>query len=457
MIDPKQVRANPDRLKEISKLRKVDPTKADVDRWLDLDGKRRKLQTEIDALNSEKKKIAGLGKSGPDAARRRGQELRERLRNLETQLSGTTSEWNLCMEWFPNWIDPEMPEGTGEHDNLEECAWIPGAGYLAPDQLGRGNHSAEFMPQTPVHAGSRPFKPLHYSQLGERLGGVDTLQGGKVSGSRFAYIFGNIARMQIGIERLLTDELLGRGYQPIIPPLLVRERSLYGTSHFPEGRDQVYEIKTDNVEEPFPLFLVGSSEPTNFSYFMDRTLDQDALPIRVFASTPCFRSEAGSWGKDVKGIKRVHQFDKIEMNAVCTREQSAEIYDEFGKVNQWLMQQLELPYRIVDKCTGDAGYLATYRQRDVEVWMSGSGEYMEVMTDTHTSDYQSRRLNIRYRDSDGNLRYCHTVNDTGCAMGRMLIAILDNYQQEDGSVRVPKVLQSLVGSEVLRTSSDGSR
>jgi seryl-tRNA synthetase len=255
--------------------------------------------------------------------------------------------------------------------------------------------------------------------------------------------------MQMAIHRLLTDELLRRGYQPIIPPLLVRERSMFGTSQFPEGRDQVYEIKTENVEEPFPLFLVGSSEPANFSYFMDRTLEAGELPQRVFAYTPCFRSEAGSWGKDVKGIKRVHQFDKIEMNAVSDDHGSAAIYAEFREINEWLMQQLQLPYRIVDKCTGDAGYLATYRQRDVEVWMSGSGEYMEVMTDTNTTDYQARRLNIRYRAADGNLRYCHTVNDTGCAMGRMLIAILDNYQQPDGSVKVPAVLAPLMGKERL--------
>jgi seryl-tRNA synthetase len=193
---------------------------------------------------------------------------------------------------------------------------------------------------------------------------------------------------------------------------------------------------------------VGSSEPANFSYFMDRILEAEDLPIRLFASTPCFRSEAGSWGKDVKGIKRVHQFDKIEMNAVCMEDQSAVIYDEFRQINEWLMQQLELPYRIVDKCTGDAGYLATHRQRDVEVWLSGSGEYMEVMTDTNTTDYQARRLEIRYR-SERRLAYCHTVNDTGCAMGRMLIAILDNYQQADGSVKVPRVLLPTVGKELL--------
>jgi seryl-tRNA synthetase len=449
MLDPRTIRANPERLKQIVRLRKVDPAKADVDRWLALDERRRALQTEIDGVNVEKKQVAGLGRTDPDAARRKGQELRERSKQLEDAQAAVTAEQSAIMDWLPNWIDEAMPEGRGEEDNVELCAWVPATGYLGADKLGVGNHSVPQMPESPVHA-EGGFVPLHYSELGERLGGVDTLQGGKVSGSRFAYIIGEVALMQMAINRLLTDELVRRSYMPIVPPLLVRERSLYGTSHFPEGRDQVYEIRTDNVEEPLPLFLVGSSEPANFSYFMDRVLDLVDMPIKVFASTPCFRSEAGSWGKDVKGIKRVHQFDKIEMNAVCTEAQSAAIFAEFGEINEWLLQQLQLPYRIVDKCTGDAGYLATHRQRDVEVWMSGSGEYMEVMTDTNTTDYQARRLNIRYRGEDGNLRYAHTVNDTGCAMGRMLIAIMDNYQQADGSVTVPAVLRGYMGRDALR-------
>ncbi len=449
MLDVRLVRQDPDRLKQIVRLRKVDPAKADVDRWLALDERRRALQQETDALNAEKKQVAGLGKSDPDAARARGQEIREKSRVLEETSATITAEWAAIMDWFPNLIDPEMPEGAGEADNVEECAWVPDTGYLPADQLGRGETSARNMPQTPVHASGDEFKPMHYAELGEALGGVDTLQGGKVSGSRFAYILGDVAVMQIALQRLLTDELLRRGFQPIIPPLLVRERSLYGTSQFPEGRDQVYEIKTDNVEEPLPLFLVGSSEPANFSYFMDRTLDEAELPVKVFAVTTCFRSEAGSWGKDVKGIKRVHQFDKIEMNAVCTPEQSSAIYAEFREINEWLMQQLELPYRIVDKCTGDAGYLATYRQRDVEAWLSGSREYMEVMTDTNTTDYQARRLNIRYKAASGGAQHCHTVNDTGCAMGRMLIAIMDNYQQADGSVLIPRALAPIMNKDRL--------
>lgn len=448
MLEPREIRANPDRLREAIRLRGVDPMKADVDRWLELDEQRRRLHTELGAINAEKKSLAALGRTDPDAARQKGQALRARARAIEEETDLISNEWIDIAAWFPNWPHPKMPHGAGEDENVEECAWIPGQGYLDASALGLASHSAPHMPTHPLHADTTDFAPKAYPDLGERLG-VDTLQGAKVSGSRFTYLIGDAARLQLAIESLLKTHLLDAGFTPIVPPLLVRERSLLGTSHFPEGRDQVYEIKAEYVENGTELFLVGSSEPTNFSYFMDRTLREEELPIRVFAATPCFRSEAGSWGKDVRGIKRVHQFDKIEMNAVCTPEQAEAIYEQFREVNEWLLQTLELPYHVIEKCSGDAGYLATHRQRDVEVWLPGSGEFMEVMTDTNTADFQARRLNIRYRANDGAIRFVYTLNDTGCAIGRMLIAIMENYQQQDGSVKVPATVRALVGKEYL--------
>lgn len=448
MIDVKTIRANPDGMRNAVRLRRVDPQLADVDRWLKLDEQRRGVQAHLDSLNSKKKELARLGRTDPDAARKRGQQLREQGRELEQELARLTAEWQEVLDWFPNWPHPDMPEGKDEEGNVEEKAWVPGTGYLAPEDLGRGNASAAQMPSRPVHARDPDFLPLDHADLGSALG-VDTREGAKVSGSRFAYLRGDIARMQYALMRLLCDELLRREYEMMVPPLLVRERSLYGTSHFPEGRDQVYAISTENVEDNTQLFLVGSSEPANFSYFMDQTLREDELPIRIFAATTCFRSEAGSWGKDVKGIKRVHQFDKVEMNAVCRPDQSEALYAEFAGINEWLLQTLGLPYRIVDKCGGDAGYLASHRQRDMEVWMPGSGEFMEVMTDTNTTEYQARRLNLRFKGGKGGPRFCHTVNDTGCAMGRMLIAILENYQQKGGAVEVPEPLRSVVGRDRL--------
>ncbi len=450
MLDVREIRAHPERMREAIRRRRVDPRRADLDRWLALDEERRQIQAAIDELNAEKNQLARLGRTDPEAARAKGQELRQRGRELEERLAVVGAEWQSILDWFPNWPHPAMPDGTTEADNVEECAWIPGQGYLTPEQLGKGAHTAPLMPSAPLHADEPDFRPLHYADLGEKLGGIDTIQAAKVAGSRFAYILGDVALLQIALQQLLTQKLLRDGFQPIVPPLLVRERSLYGTSHFPEGRDQVYAIQTHNVEGGNVLFLVGSSEPANFSYFMDRTLAEADLPIKLFAQTPCFRSEAGSWGKDVRGIKRVHQFDKLELNAVCTPEQSEGIYEEFRAINEWLLQTLELPYHVVDKCAGDAGYLATHRQRDVEVWLSGTREFMEVMTDTNTTDYQARRLNIRYKTADGRTRFCHTVNDTGCAFGRMLIAILDNYQQKDGSVKVPAALRPIVQKDYLR-------
>jgi seryl-tRNA synthetase len=443
MIDVKLLRTDPEAMRRAIRLRRVDPQKADLDRWLQLDERRRQLQGEIDGLNTAKKELSRLGRTDPEAARQQGQELREKSRLLEQEMDQLSAQWQAILDWFPNWPHPQMPEGAGEEENIEEKAWIPGQGYLSP--LG---HSTQHMPSFPPHADTQDFAPQVHADLGPRLG-IDTQQAGKVSGSRFTYIRGDLALMQYAVSQLLIGELLRRGYEMLIPPLLVREPALYGTSHFPEGRSQVYAIQSDNVEDQTQLFLVGSSEPANFSCFAGRTLREEDLPLRLFAYTPCFRSEAGSWGKDVKGIKRVHQFDKLEMNSVCAPEQSETMYEEFGQINEWLMQQLELPYRIIDKCTGDAGYLASHRQRDAEVWMPGSREYMEVMTDTNTTDYQARRLEIRYKASQGGTRFCHTVNDTGCAMGRMLIAIVENYQQQDGAVKVPKALRPAIGKDYL--------
>ena len=244
MIDVREIRSNPDGLREAIRIRNVDPSLADLDRWLELDERKRQLQVEIDALNGEKKQLARLGKSDPEQAREQGQRLREEGKQLEREMNVVTSQWQEILDWFPNWPHPDMPPGRSDAENLEIKAWIPGSGYLDRSLLGTGEKSAASMPGRPCHAAAGDFTPLHHADLGAMLGGVDTLQGSKVSGSRFAYLIGDIARLQYGLTQLLADELLNRGYDMVVPPLLVRERSLYGTSHFPEGRDQVYEIKS---------------------------------------------------------------------------------------------------------------------------------------------------------------------------------------------------------------------
>src|SRR5438093_2930457 len=227
MIDPRAVREHPERMREAIRRRKVDPRKADLDRWLVLDEQRRRIQGELDALNAEKNQLAQLGKRDPNAARARGQELRQRTRDLDEQLAAVTREWQTILNWFPNWPDPQMPLGEGEEDNVEECAWVPGQGYLDPSRLGKGSHTAPLMPSRPPHAGGAQFTPQHHLDIGQRLGGIDVAQAAKVSGSRFAYLLGHVAPLQFATQRPLTDRLLADGFTPLIPPLLGPERPRY--------------------------------------------------------------------------------------------------------------------------------------------------------------------------------------------------------------------------------------
>lgn len=451
MLGPNILRTNAERVKNLIANGRGNPTKANVERWLEVDTRKRELITQLEGLNQRKNEAAALGQNGQiDQARALGQQIREESKQVEEELTAVSAEWQELMDWMPNLPlnDTDMPIGSGEQDNPIIKAWLPNEGYIQlPDGITAKDNLDAFI-NRPYHANG-DFEAQHHIDLGEALGIIDNKQSAKVSGSRFTYLFGDIVLLQYAIQQLMFGELLRRDFMPIIPPLLVKERALYGTSHIPEGIDQIYRIQTEFVEDGNQLHLVGSSEPSNFAYFMDRVLEEMDMPIKVFAYTPCFRSEAGSWGRDTKGIKRVHQFDKIEMNVVCLPEHSAKIFDELLSINEWLLQQLALPYRLVQKCTGDAGYLASAKQVDTEVWLGGQGEFMEVGTATNTTDYQARRLNIKFKNSDGSREFAHTLNDTGVAMGRMLIAIMDNYQQADGTIAVPEALKPFVGKDKI--------
>jgi len=450
MLDPNIVRAKAVELKQLILNGRGNAQKADVDGWLELDTKRRELVQKIDLLSQEKNRIADLGKQGKiEETRAEGQRVRDELRVLQEELDVISADWQTILDWMPNLpqVASDMPVGKGEEDNLVVKAWEPDKGYVETNNV-RAADMEHIFTAKPYH-GIDVEVAQHHIDIGEALGIIDNKQSAKVSGSRFTYLLGDAVLLQYGIQQLMFGELLRRDFIPVIPPLLVKEKPLYGSSHLPEQFDQIYRIKGDNVEDENQLHLVGSSEPANFAYFMDRVIEEADLPIKLFAYTPCFRSEAGSWGRDTKGIKRVHQFDKLEMNVVCLPEQSEKIFTELLEINEWLLKQLQLPYRLVQKCTADAGYLASAMQVDVEVWLGGQGEFMEVGTDTNTTDYQARRLNIKFKAQDGTRDFVHTVNDTGVAMGRMIIAIIDNYQQADGTILVPKALQTFVGKSII--------
>lgn len=451
MLDPKVVREKAQELKELLSKGRGNPEKADIDKWLKIDAEKTSLEQELQELNRTINETAKAFRPGNDELREKGQQLKIQKRELEEKIDKTTKEWKAILYWIPNLPTGKVYEGKGEEDNIVLKLWTPEQGYIKEAEGKKArNETEKYMPTLPHGWNNKDNKPKHHIDIGEALGFIDNTQAGKVSGSRFTYLIGDLVLMQYAIQQLLFDHLIKNNFTPIISPLLVKEKALYGSSHFPEGRDQVYAINNENIEENNQLYLVGSTEPSNFAYFMDRVLEEQDLPIKVFAYAPAFRSEAGSWGKDTKGIKRVHQFDKIEMNAVCTPEQSDLIFDEFLGINEWLLQSLKIPYQLAYKCTGDTGYLAASKQIDPESWLPGQNEFMEVGTDTNTTDFQARELNIKFKDSEGNKRIAHTVNDTGVAMGRMLISIICNYQTEEGDVLIPEVLRKYIGKEKLK-------
>lgn len=449
MLDIKYIRENRAKVKENLLNRKGNPSKGDVDKLLELDEKKSSILAEINSINEKRNSIS---KKLQDEALRtkelveEGKQLKENEQELREQLTKLEKEIQEILFWIPNVLNDSVNVGKDEYANKEIFIWTPNDGEI--NELGIGFEAEKFMPR------ELPFlsdvsKAKHHKDILENLKLADFEQGAHIAGTRFTYIMGDLVKLQFAIQNLLLSHLYQKGFTPIVPPLLVKEKVLYGTSHFPEGLDQAYEIRDDYLESKERLFLVGSSEPSNFALFMDKTIDAEILPQKVVAITPCFRSEVGSWGKDVKGLKRVHQFDKLEMDVVCLPEQSMDIYKELLEVNKWLLQTLKLPFHIVQKCSGDSGYYASHIQADPEVWLVGQKTFMEVGTDTNATDYQARRMNIKFKRSNGEKGYCHTVNDTGVAMGRILLAITEHYQTDEGFIRVPEALKDLIGKEII--------
>lgn len=446
MLDIRFIRENPENVKQNIANRLVDPKKADVDKLLLLDARKVELEKEVEKLREARNKLAEKLEDSKLRTRKseeEGKKLKEGLKVLEKELAAVASDWQKIMDWIPNMLADDVPVGNDENDNLEIKAWTPEDGSLPKEKLGLKDFSKKWMPHL-------NFAGKDHIELGELLDIIDVTQSAKTSGSRFAYLKDDLVVLQYALFDLLFKKLIGDyKFHPMIVPLLVREKVLYGTSHFPELRNQVYKIENEYVEEKNDLFLVGSSEPSLFGYGMDKVFSLKELPYKMCAYTSCFRSEVGSWGKDVRGIKRVHQFDKLEIDVICRPDNSNEVFKELLEINEWFYQTLKLPYHLIIKCSADSGYGASHRQVDTEVWLPSQKEFIEVGTDTNTTDFQARRLNIKYQDEQGNKKFVHTVNDTGCPMGRVLIAILDNYQTVDGSVNVPEVLQKYVGKEKI--------
>ncbi len=411
----------------------------EVDDFLRVDEKKRSVLMEIEGLRGLRNELSSnSGKPSPEVIKQ-AKKTKDQIKVLEDDLNELNKKWQWYMDWFPNMLDDSVPVGKGEDDNVEIKAWAPKRGYFAKEELGKKDFSKKWMP-------GLGFDGKDHLGLGESLDIIDTKQSAIVSGSRFYYLKNAATLLQYALFDHLKNRLVQDGFIPMVVPLMVKKEALFGSSHFPGDEDQVYRIDSKGVEEETGLYLVGSSEPALFAYYMDKVVLEKDLPKMFFAITTCFRTEVGSWGKDVRGIKRVHQFDKLEMDLICRPEESEKMHEYLLSINEWFLQSLELPYHVILMCAGDAGYFATSKKYDFEAWLPHTGEFIELGSDTNAKDYQARRYNTRYKTRENKMEYVHTVNDTGCAAGRTLVAILENYQQQDGSVVVPKVLRPYMGN-----------
>jgi seryl-tRNA synthetase len=409
MLDIKFIRENPDKVKEGIKKKQA---KVDIDRLLELDKKRRELLQEIEGLKAEQNKISEQGK-GSQEQREKAKEIKWKIKDLEPVLDKVKEEFDKLMRQIPNLPLDDVPVGEGEKDNkiLRE-------------------------------EGEKPkfdFKPKDYLEIAEKLDIIDVKRAAKASGSRFGYIKGGAALLEFALIQLAFEVLTKQGFVPVIPPVMLTRKAMAAMGFLDRqvDADEVYHLEKDD------LYLVGTSEQSIGAMHMDEVFQEKDLPKRYVGFSTCFRREAGAYGKDTKGILRVHQFDKAEMFIFCQPEKSREEHQLLLAMEEKLMKLLKLPYRVVHLSTGDisASSASTY---DIETWMPGQGEYRETHSTSNCTDFQARRLNVRYKSKDG-MKFVHTLNGTAIAIGRMIIAIIENYQQKDGSIEVPEVLKKYMG------------
>ena len=413
MIDPRLLRENPDLIRD--SLRRRGST-IDLDVLVALEAEVRAKRQEAEGMRARQKEsgrfIATLTGAEKEAAIGEVAGLAAAVKEAVTEADNLTTEFDRVWLEVPNLVAGDAAEGQNEADSLE----IKRVG-------------------TPLLEG------LDHGTLGERLDIVDTARGAKVSGSRFGYIKGKGALLELSLVRWAMDHLVAEGFTPMIPPVLVREEALEGTGFFPEAREQVYEVPRDE------LYLVGTSEVPLAAYHGDEILEAGSLPLRYAGFSTCFRREAGTYGKDTAGIFRVHQFDKVEMFVFTTPEASIEEHDHILGIEEKLVQELEIPYRVVNIAAGDLGASAA-KKYDIEAWFPGEQAYREITSCSNTTDYQARRLKVRMKTEEGN-QVLHTLNGTACAVGRTIIAIVENHQRPDGSVEIPEALRRYTGFDLI--------
>ena len=415
MLDPAILKNDIESLELNLERRNLD---VDLKELTALDELRRELRFEAEKLRSEQKtlgkQIASADEKTKNELLDQASQMSEKVKELFEKVD--VADKNFMDIWIkiPNLISTTSPDGTSDKENSE----IKKFGEIRNIN-----------------------NPKDHLEIAESLGLIDVQKASEVSGSRFSYLFGDLVKIEFNLVLWAMQQLSDKGFKPTIPPVLVRENALYGTGFFPDDAEQVYEIPNDD------LYLVGTSEVPLAALHSNEILDTATLPIRYAGFSTCFRREAGTYGKDTTGIFRVHQFDKVEMFSFCDPEKSEEEHKFILSVEEELLQALEIPYRVVDVCAGDLGSSAS-KKYDIEAWIPSQKAYREVTSCSNTTDFQARRLNIRGK-ADGETNVLHTLNGTAIAVGRILIALIENNQTEDGKVEFSDSVAEIIGVKNL--------
>src|SRR6476661_238436 len=408
MLDIKLIREDPEPFRQALARRGLAER---VDELLAADERRRELTQRVEALRAEQNRASkAIGRASGDEKQALIAEVAKvsaELKELEPELAEAETALTLLLASTPNLPHPSAPDGFTDEDAVE---------------IRRLGDPPRF-----------DFEPKDHAELGAALGMLDVERGARTSGSRFVYLLGDLVFVQFALMRNAMDVLVERGFTPSIPPVLVREETMFASAFLPTDEVNIYRTDADQ------LYLVGTSEVSLAALHMEEILDEGSLPLRYAGYSTCFRREAGSYGKDLGGMFRVHQFDKVEMFLFTTPEASPETHEFILSVEEKILGKLEIPYRVVNIAVGDLGAPAG-KKYDIEGWLPAQQRYRELTSCSNTTDYQARRLQTRVRREDGSLETLHTLNGTATAIGRTLIAILENHQRADGSVEIPEHL-----------------
>ena len=422
MLDIRLIREKPDYVRENLK-RRNDPEKLEMlDQLIEYDKKWRQNLTRLNELRHQRREltneIAQLKKQGKEIAQKieEARKIDAEIESLEKQVEELSQKVKHYLMRLPNLLHDSVPYGVDENDNVTVKTWgeIPKFDFKVKDHI----------------------------DLGLSLGILDLERAAKVSGARFYYLKGLGVLLDMALINFALNELVKKGYEPIEPPYMMRRKAYEGATALADFEEMLYKIEDED------LYLIATSEHPIAAMFMNEVLNAEDLPLKFAGVSACFRREAGAHGKDTRGIFRTHQFNKVEQFIFCLPEHSWEMHEELLRNAEELVQKLGLPYRVVNVCTGDIGSFAA-KKYDIEVWMPAQNRYREIISCSNCTDYQARRLNIRYREKEGAppKGVVHTLNSTALATGRTVVAILENYQQEDGTVVIPEVLRPYMGVE----------